>query len=343
LNLSPDYRTVLAHYPADCQPEQVEFLATAGGFSGALLWKLHTPRGLLGLRRWPQEHPSADRLPQIHSVLHHVSRAGFGLVPAPLPTRSARTFVAHQGHLWELAPWMPGESSYATAANRVKLVNALQALARFHVAAAGAAQPPPGCGPSPGIRLRLDRLRWWATGGLDQLRATIASFPIPQSPFPIASASRLCDLFDTARPAVEHSLTQAIALSVPWQACIRDVWHENVLFTGDEVSGLIDFGALDFDTVSTDVARLLGSLAADDAEAWRAGLSAYESVRPLSPTEAVLITAFDRANVLLSGLNWCRWHYLDGRQFADRSRVLQRVEEHLRRLNRLAASSLKIA
>ena len=100
-------------------------------------------------------------------------------------------------------------------------------------------------GPSPGLRLRLDRLRWWATTGLDHLRAAISSFPIPHSPFPIPSASLLCDLFVAARPIVEPCLTQSLEFRVAWQPCIRDIWHENVLFSGDEVSGLIDFGALE--------------------------------------------------------------------------------------------------
>ncbi len=199
--------------------------------------------------------------------------------------------------------------------------------------------PAPPLGPSPGIRIRHERLQWWVSTGLNQLRAAISSFPIPHSPLPIHSASRLCDLFDAARPIVEPSLEQALELRAPMQPCIRDIWHENVLFTGDEVSGLVDFGALEFDNVATDVARLLASLASDDAEGWRTGLAAYESVRKLSATEAVLVAAFDRANVLLSGLNWCRWHYLEGRQFADRARMLARVDEHLLRLTRLVARS----
>jgi Ser/Thr protein kinase RdoA (MazF antagonist) len=349
LSVEPNYRPVLAFYPGDCRPERVQFLATAGGFSGALFWRLQSARGPLGLRRWPQEHPSPIQLPQIHRILQHVDRAGFRLLPVPIATIAGPTFVDHDDHLWELTPWLPGESSYARAPSPTKLANAMQALAHFHCAAESFPSSGPTHGPSPGIRIRLDRLRWWATTGLDQLRAALSSFPIPHSafpiaaPFPIASASLLCDLFAAARPVVEPCLTQALDLRVALQPCIRDIWHENVLFRGDEVSGLIDFGALEFDNVATDVARLLASLVADDPQGWRAGLAAYESVRKLSATEAVLVAAFDRANVLLSGLNWCRWHYLDGREFADRARMLARVDEHLQRLTRLVAHSSRIA
>jgi Ser/Thr protein kinase RdoA (MazF antagonist) len=356
LSVEPNYRPVLAFYPGDCQPERVEFLATAGGFSGALFWRLQSARGSLVLRRWPQEHPSPVQLPQIQRILQHVDRAGFRLLPVPIATIAGPTFVDYDDYLWELTPWLPGESSYARTPSPTKLAHAMQALARFHRAAESFPSPRPAHGPSPGLRLRLDRLRWWATTGLDQLRAAISSFPIPHSTFPIAapfpiphspfliaSASLLCDLFAAARPEVESCLIQALELRVALQPCIRDVWRENVLFSGDEVSGLIDFGALEFDNVATDVARLLASLVADDPQGWRAGLTAYESVRKLSAAEAVLVAAFDRANVLLSGLNWCRWHYLDGREFADRARMLARVDEHLQRLTRLVAHSSRIA
>ncbi|HVC92837.1 MAG TPA: hypothetical protein VND64_04055, partial [Pirellulales bacterium] len=57
---------------------------------------------------------------------------------------------------------------------------------------------------------------------------------------------------------------------------------------------------------------------------------------PLSLAEALLMTAFDRANVLLSGMNWLEWIYLDRRTFDDRGAVETRLDENLERLVRLA-------
>jgi Ser/Thr protein kinase RdoA (MazF antagonist) len=109
-----------------------------------------------------------------------------------------------------------------------------------------------------------------------------------------------------------------------------------VLFVGDEVSGIVDFGSMRPDNVATDVARLLGSLAGDDTQDWQSGLSAYQSVRPLSDDELSLVKAFDRSTVVLGGLQWLEWVYLDGRQFDNRAAVLERVDEFLRRLESLA-------
>src|SRR5205085_7730253 len=75
------------------------------------------------------------------------------------------------------------------------------------------------------------------------------------------------------KPALMEAL--AVAPQLALQPAIRDVHHEHVLFTGDQVTGLIDFGALRIDTPLTDVARLVGSLVGDDAEARRIALDAY--------------------------------------------------------------------
>jgi len=49
-----------------------------------------------------------------------------------------------------------------------------------------------------------------------------------------------------------------------------------------------------------------------------------------------LVTAFDRSGVLLGGLQWLEWIYLEGRKFENRTSVLARVDEFLARLERLA-------
>src|SRR5262245_5888898 len=93
---------VLTQYPADCRPRAVEVLGNAGGFSGARLWRITAERGLLCLRRWPPEHPSAYRLRWIHDVLQHVHRQNFQLVPLPLTALNGQTFVEYAGQLWQL-------------------------------------------------------------------------------------------------------------------------------------------------------------------------------------------------------------------------------------------------
>ena len=61
------------------------------------------------------------------------------------------------------------------------------------------------------------------------------------------------------------------------QPCLCDPWHDHVLFTGDQVSGVIDYGSVKEDHIAVDLARLLGSLVEDDENAWSIGLKAYQS------------------------------------------------------------------
>jgi homoserine kinase type II len=329
----PGWRGVLDAYRPAYLPKDCQVWGTAGGFSGALVWRLDTAAGEFCLRRWPVEHPDFKRLTWIHAVLRHVFAQGFRQVAVPVLTQLGASWVDHRGHLWELSPWLPGVADYRSAPSPNKLAAAMRALARFHRAAESFVQAGTAAtGPSPGIATRQERLRHWQRGGLAKLRAAITPGDWPEL---ADCAQGLCGLFCNAAPAVETTLAGLPQLQVPLQPCLRDIWHEHVLFVGDQVTGLIDYGAMRIETVATDVARLLGSLVADDAADWQAGLVAYQSVRPLSNDEQRLVRAFDAANVLLGGLEWLDWIYLQGRVFADRHAVEDRIDEFLLRLGRL--------
>jgi Ser/Thr protein kinase RdoA (MazF antagonist) len=323
---------ILRLYPDDCQPHDTQALDSADSFSGAALWKLAAPRGALALRRWPAEHPAPERLQFIQAVLWHVDQEGFHRIPLPLETRHHHGFVRHEGHLWELTPWLAGTADFAERPSLPKLENALAALASFHQAARSFPLAETGPAASPGIAERAARLHALVDGGLAELARAIDK----AWPELAARAVRLVALAASTGRKVLEQLESARRLKVTIQPCIRDVWRAHVLFVGDEVSGIVDFGSMRPDNVATDVARLLGSMARDDEESWQRGLAAYESVRPLADDELALVSAFDRSTVLLGGLQWLEWIYLDGRRFNNPSAVLGRVDEFLGRLERLA-------
>ncbi|HVX11164.1 MAG TPA: aminoglycoside phosphotransferase family protein [Pirellulales bacterium] len=325
-------RRVLMAYRADCRALRIEPLSSAGGFSGAQFWRVHTPTAVLCLRRWPREHPDRQQLEFIQAVLWHVRQEGFGLAPLPLETRTHAGYVCEAGHLWELTPWLPGEADYDRAPSTHKLRAAAAALAGFHRAAATFPLPHRGPAVAPGLSGRLSRIAAWNEEKLARLEAAIASGAGPQW---AERARRLLSLFGRATESVVETLEQASSIRVPLEPCIRDIWHDHVLYQGERVSGLIDFGALRVDSVATDLARLLGSLCGDDGAAWLEGLNAYDMVRPLTSAEALLVTAYDRSNVLLSGMSWLEWIYLDGRQFENRAAIGGRLDANLARLEHL--------
>ncbi|MGD9721105.1 MAG: phosphotransferase enzyme family protein [Pirellulales bacterium] len=327
---------VLRLYPHDCRPTAVAALAKTGGFSGARLWRLDTPRGPLCLRRWPPGHPDVERLEFIQAVLWHVDQEGFHEIALPLETQHHHGYVFFDGHLWELGRWLSGAADYRQRPSPVRLANALVALARFHCAAATFPLPEPGPLVSPGIVERQERLRDLLAGRIEPLRNASHNGAWPEL---AARGQQLIHLFSSAAPLVSDLLESASALQVSLQPCIRDIWHAHVLYRGEEVSGIVDFGSMRPENVAADVARLLGSLAGDAVADWDRGLAAYTRVRPLSDDELRLITAFDRSTVLMGGLQWLEWLYLEERVFDDPAGVLARVDEFVARLGQLSRGS----
>ncbi|MBX3413459.1 MAG: phosphotransferase [Pirellulales bacterium] len=329
----PDPSPVLDAYSPLARGARVEFLGQAGGLSGAVFWRVRTPVAVLCLRRWPREHPTRRRLDWIHAVLTHAAGRGIDFLPVPLATSRGETIVERDGHLWELAPWLPGRSDFAAQPTVERLEAALAALARFHIAVADFPTNAPRIGPAPGIAARLEQASKLAAEELDQLSAAIADHDWPEL---VERARGIVAALKAPLPRVRPTLQQVRERSVPLAPCLRDIWHENVLFEGEHVTGIVDFGAMRVDSVATDVARLLGSMAVDDLPKWRAGLAAYQQVRPLSHDESELVAAYDASGVLLAGVHWLRWLYVEGQTFDDRPRVLARLDHFLGRLTRLA-------
>jgi Ser/Thr protein kinase RdoA (MazF antagonist) len=108
------------------------------------------------------------------------------------------------------------------------------------------------------------------------------------------------------------------------------------LFDDDELTGIIDFGAMATDSVSCDLSRLLGSLFGDDFAAWQRGLGNYETVRPMSEAEHRLLRPLDRSSVLLSGMTWLKRRYVLRNTPIDLSRVCDRLDAIVARLTKLA-------
>ncbi len=329
---------VLAKYPLDCQSAHIEPLGSAGGLSGAQFWSIAAPRGDLILRRWPVEYPPPARLQFIHSVLRHASNRGCEFVPFPATTQAGQSFVSHAGHLWELAPRMPGVADFNTAPSLEKLRAAMRVLAQFHNAVADFAHPaaPGTAGGVNAVTRHLGRVCELSSNEINNLAYSIRDTTWPDlAPLAYQFLAQLPQAISRAIAQLEPLANSPL----PLQPCLRDIWHDHVLFTGEEVAGLIDFGAVDIDTPATDIARLLGSLAAQAplpfwegqgegstniSNIWRDGLVAYNTIRPLSPAETRAAYALNTSGNILAGYNWIRWIYVEERQFEYRPQIIGR-------------------
>jgi len=333
VSASDELRQVLAHYDVDAHDARISPLRSGLSFSGARLWHVQSARGDACLRRWPSEHPSRERLEFIQAVLWHVDQEGFHLVPVPWETREHHGYVRMGEHFWEVTPWLSGTADYRMRPNPRKLKAAMQALASFHRAAATFPLPDQQRAVSPTAVQRSARLEQLVAGELQAIAERVRATSLSRLR---SRAQETIELFSRAHRLVAPHLLRAIALRVPVQPCIRDVWHPHVLFENDAVSGIVDFGAMRADSVACDVSRLLGSLVDDDPQGWQTGLAAYSALRPLGGEELDLAGALDRSSVLMSGLEWLRWIFVEQRQFDDMAAVELRLDEILVRLRFLA-------
>lgn len=331
-----DVQAVLLHYAlAGGAVRHIQPLANAGGWSGSRIWRISDAAGNEWcLRRWPKEHPTLAGLRMIHEVLGLVS-SELPIVAFPRRTNSGSTIVEAAGHRWELTSWLQGNADFHQYPTRPRLRSAMLLLARFHVLT-GRYQGRRGAAPA--IHDRQVRLMVLRRSELCRELATIErslSNPLGNE---IDDRSKL--LFVLTRKAIENpDLLNALshARELWLQPAIRDVHHDHVLFTGDEVSGLIDFGAMRIDTPLTDVARLVGSLVGDDREARSFALDAYSELSPLGALERQLIDVLDKSGLVLGALNWLMWMYVERRDMGPVKPIVKRLDELSARLQNRAA------
>ena len=316
----------------------IKSLGSCGGFSGARFWRIEDASHVWCLRRWPQAAcEDENRLLWIHRQLALAHAKGCFFLPVPLFSNTRETLVEYGDHLWQMERWMPGTADYHRLPSQARLAAAIKTLATFHRALQTDSQR---CQPSPGIQQRLKRLSELHDGraptdGFYRLKsATEAGHADPEFR---SLAAHLIFRFLGLAGQLHQRLLKASQVSVPIQTVIADIWHDHVLFSGDEVSGFVDFGAMRMDTMACDIARLLGSLVPDQPAEWKWGLDAWCSKNQLSPAEHDLIALFDDSTIVLSGLNWLQWICLENRQFGDLKPITKRLRTISLRMDFMAS------
>ena len=314
--------------------------SVSGGFSGAGVFKVETVKAGYCLRRWPVGQAAAARVLAIHQLLELAQERGVTFVPVPLTSDSGTTLPVVSEAFWQLEPWMPGVADFLFESSDERLASAMTQLARLHnavcdwVPTGGVGQwfQPVSIKACPTITNRIRMIDSYASSIAD-LEAALAR----ESDARFRDAGvRIALLFRSAHSGVQRELAAVEGLQVPLQPCIRDLWHDHLLFQGDELSGIVDFGAMATDSVCCDLSRLLGSLFGDDSAAWQRGIRHYESVRTLTESEHRLLRPLDRSSVLLSGMTWLKRRYVLRNTPDDLSRVCDRLDAILVRLSSLA-------
>ncbi len=299
--------------------------APASGFSGAGVWRITDDQGKqFSVKRL--SNLTADHLTWIHRVLLHAITCDCDFVARPQRAVDGMSYVQTNDGLWEVCTWMPGEADCDQSVSDVRLEHAMQALAKFHQSAA---QVNFDFRPSPGVKTRLDQLA--------KLEKTVAQIQTPPQRYPTLTnlLTGLKRLPSNQLQGFVNALGQFVNQTLPLQPVIRDLRRDHLLFTGEELTGLIDFDAMQMETIALDLTRSLGSLVPGNADRWQVALNAYNRVRPIQPAELELIKILDPINTILSALNWLTWIVIEQRQFENAGAVENRLQELNLRLSSL--------
>lgn len=305
-------------------PDGVEPVGDAGGFSGARLWRV-TADGRWCLRAWPPEGPTETELATIH---HLMGKAAETLEFVPRLRRhggTGRTWLAEYGRLWEMATWQPGRADFHEHPSRGKLTAAVEALARLHCVWMPTA---PRYGVCPAVIRRMDKLEAWQALPRERMRTALGRVETEVRNL----AVRALDAVRRGALPAMQALNRWRQIEVSLQPCLCDIWHDHVLFQGETVTGIVDFGGVRVDNPATDLARLLGSLVPDDEAAWSAALDAYDRVRRFTQQERRLAEVLDWTGTIVALTNWLRWLVLAQRHFDDRSAAVARFSTLVRRV-----------
>jgi homoserine kinase type II len=221
---------------------------------------------------------------------------------------------------------MPGRADFLANPTPARLHDACSALARLHAAWA---RSRPERGPCPALERRLRAAhRWQELVGSGWRPRYRGASPID------AWAERAWRLLVPWARRVSQLLEPWRQRLLPLQPCLCDVWHDHLLYEGDRLTGLVDYGAVKGDHVAVDLARLLGSLVGDDRARWALALRAYREVHPLSDEEEALAGVLDWTGTVIGASNWLRWVYHDGRRFENLAAAAQRLAVLVERMER---------
>jgi len=148
------------------------------------------------------EQRPLDQLPWFADLLHTLQDAGLP-VPAPIEV-AGRTILSVAGKAAFLVPWLPGEHVFAPTASHCRAVGTL--LARLH------ACPLPTAAAPHNERRHLQSL----------------------------AAEYLDNLPEQERTAASQTLAHWLALRGTSCLCHADLFRDNILFSGEAVTGLLD-------------------------------------------------------------------------------------------------------
>ena len=256
---------VLRHYGRGLQRAE----PVSGGFSGARVWRVTTSEGsVIALRCSAAADPELrqQRL-AVCRWMRWAGEQGHEWAPRPLEVECSpfdrHEFLVNQGEfVWQAEEWMSGEAvmskpSPGQLRAALETLGQLQRTGRDFVLRSGSMGGLRlAVGRSPGLERRLQIVQSLGAGELELLLAA-AQRHANEEFRNLAVACGHC--LRERLGWLEGQLRQSVVGDFMLQPVLRDLWKPHVLFTGNVVTGVIDWNAAATDHVAFDYARLLCS------------------------------------------------------------------------------------
>ncbi len=222
------------------------------------------------------ERLTFEQLPFYLHLMHHLAHAG---IPVPDPQADRRGAILHTvaGKPAALATRLRGKSQLAPQASHCAAVGAM--LARMHLAGRDYERSQPN----------LRGLPWW-----NETVPVVLPHLTPEQ----------AALLQSELAYQNHVAASSAYAALPRGPIHADLFRDNVMFEGEELTGFFDFYFAGVDTWLFDLAVCLNDWAIDlptgahDAERAAALLAAYQDVRALTAAERELLPAMLRAGAL---------------------------------------------
>ncbi|QJY34095.1 homoserine kinase [Diaphorobacter sp. JS3050] len=222
------------------------------------------------------ERLTAEQLPFYLHLMKHLAHAG---IPVPDPQADKHGEILHQvcGKPAALATKLRGKSQLSPQEAHCAAVGTM--LARMHLAASGYERQQPN----------LRGLPWWNE-----------TVPVVLPHIGAEPAA----LLQSELAYQNHVAASSAYAALPRGPIHADLFRDNVMFEGEELTGLFDFYFAGVDPFLFDLAVCLndwcidlptGAHAAPRAQAM---IDAYQAVRPLTAHERALLPAMLRAGAL---------------------------------------------
>lgn len=222
------------------------------------------------------ERLTAAQLPFYLHLMKHLAHAG---IPVPDPRADAHGEILHKvcGKPAALVNRLQGKSQLAPQAVHCAAVGDM--LAKMHLAGQNYQRQQPN----------LRGLPWW-----NETVPVVLPYLMPEQ----------ADLLRSELAYQNHIAASSAYAALPAGPVHADLFRDNVMFDGEQLTGFFDFYFAGVDTWMFDLAVCLNDWCIDlssgqhDAGRADAMLQAYQAVRPLQAAERELLNAMLRAGAL---------------------------------------------